>query len=43
VFDPGKPFQPRLVFAGKVGAYPSEGPYPQTLPETKTLAYYGNP
>jgi hypothetical protein len=25
-FVPGKPFQPSLMFAGKVGAYPSEAP-----------------
>ncbi len=24
MFVPGKPFQPSLMFAGKVGAYPSE-------------------
>jgi hypothetical protein len=26
VFAPGKPFQPSLMFAGKVGACPSEEP-----------------
>ncbi len=26
VFVPGKPFQPSLMFASKVGAYPSETP-----------------
>jgi hypothetical protein len=43
VFVPGKPFQPRLVFVGKTGAFPSEAlfrcytlglgswPHPQTL------------
>ncbi len=24
MFDPGKPFQPSLMFAGRVRAYPSE-------------------
>jgi hypothetical protein len=26
VFVPGKPFQPRLIFVGKTGAYPIEEP-----------------
>jgi hypothetical protein len=26
-FVPDKPFQPNLMFAGKTGAYPSEGPF----------------
>ncbi len=25
MFDPDKPLQPSLMFAGKVGAHPSEG------------------
>jgi hypothetical protein len=32
VFGPGKPFQPRLTFVGKAGAYQSEASFrPSTL------------
>ncbi len=45
MFVPGEPFQPSLMFGGKVGAYPSEAPFRlgwKGLPETNTLAYYEN-
>jgi hypothetical protein len=31
VFVSGKPFQPSLMFVGKVGAYPSEAPITSLL------------
>ena len=47
MFVPGKPFQPSLMFAGKVGAYTSEALSNTNirkgckgLPRTNTLAFY---
>ena len=51
MFVPDKPFQPRLLFVGKAGAYPIEEPFRcstnirldlKGLPGTNTLAYYEN-
>ncbi len=46
MFDPGKPFQSTLMFAGKAGGHPSEAPFrvlhsrvgPWPHPQTLDLA-----
>jgi hypothetical protein len=37
VFVPGKLFQPRVMFSGKAGAYPSEVPLRCSSPSLKIL------